>query len=68
MARQAITEQQAFRWMQRAAIDHRTSIRAVAGWVIRHQALITARHSTGRTLMPRSRATTLRSIAPGGLG
>jgi hypothetical protein len=68
MSRQAITEQQAFRWLQRAAIDHRTSIRAVADWVIRHQAPVTPRHPTGRTLVRRSRATTLRSIAPGGIG
>jgi hypothetical protein len=68
MARLAMTEQQAFRWLQRAAIDHRTSIRAVADWVIRHQAPVTPRHPTGRTLARRSRATTLRSIAPGGIG
>ena len=45
MARQAMTEQQAFRWLQRAAIDHRTSIRAVADRVIRHQAPVACHHA-----------------------
>ena len=34
MTRQGMTEQQAFRWLQRTAMDHRTSIRVIAGLLI----------------------------------
>lgn len=34
MTRQGMTEQQAFRWLQRTAMDHRTSIGVIAGLLI----------------------------------
>jgi len=47
MARQAMTEQQAFRWLQRAAMDHRTSIRVIAGLVVGLQAPVQPLPSPG---------------------
>ena len=52
MTRQGMTEQQAFRWLQRTAMDHRTSIRVIAGLLIaKHPDTPTQHIADHRTLV-----------------
>ena len=55
MTRQGMTEQQAFRWLQRTAMDHRTSIRVIAGLLIaKHPETLTQQLQTTAAVSPRT--------------
>ena len=56
MTRQGVTEQQAFRWLQRTAMNHRTSIRVIAGLLIaKHPDIPIQRAQTTASLSLRPR-------------
>jgi hypothetical protein len=56
MTRQGMTEQQAFRWLQRTAMDHRTSTRVIAGLLIAQHPDTTTQHmQTTAPVSPRTR-------------
>ena len=57
MARQGLTEQQAFRWLQRSAMDHRVSIRDIARVLLVSHAMPVAQTPAAhlQTIVPSSR-------------
>lgn len=67
--RQGMTDREAFRWLQRTAVDHRSSVRAVAWLVIAGRPARTATSSTGHdnaqaTMVPDHQAPPPPAVSP----